>query len=119
QGRQVFDVSIPFIYQWDGLAIAMHAKSAIEDPLGPWLRPRLGAPLDFNMLDLPDSDFLILGLVKLLGLFSSNWVVVLGALYLVGFGLCATTAYLVMRRFGIAPLYSFCAALLFTFLPYH
>ena len=119
QGLQVFDVTLPYVYQWDGLMIAMMVQSAVQDPLLPWGKARLGVPFGFESLDFPDSDFLISALVKSLGLFSSDWVVVLGIVYLAGYWLIATSAYVVLRRLGIGVLASACGGLIFAFLPYH
>ena len=118
-GSVVTDTKLPIVYQGDGLFQGMIIRQIMEDGWFPALNDRLGAPFGSNLSDYPMSEAANVMLVKLLALFSDNWVVVFNAFYIVGFFAIALTSYLTLTELGIDALWAVTAAVLFTFLPYH
>ena len=77
-------------------------------------------PFGLDMRDFPlGGDNLQFLIIKVLGLFSDDWAVVMNLYFLLSFVLICTTAYLVVRQLGLSRGLSLVVATLFSFLPYH
>ena len=112
------DLRIPFSYENDGQFYAVLVKEVIHG----WYftNPRLGAPFGSELLDFPQgADQLNFVSVKVLGLLSSDWALVMNLFFLLSFPLVALSAYAVMRRLGASRPSSTLGATLFALLPYH
>ncbi len=109
----------PFLYERDGLAQLAEIKSIIENG---WYQynPHLGYPVGFDHRDFPlGADNLQWAIVKFIGFFSHDAVLVTNLYYFLSFVLVALTAFFVTRYLGVSRRLSFVVALLYTFLPYH
>jgi phosphoglycerol transferase len=110
---------LPFLYQRDGIAQIAEVKGIIETG---WYQfnPRVGWPIGYDHHDFPiGSDNLhYLGL-KVMTWFSHDPVLVTNAYYLLSFVLVALSTFYVVRYLGVSRRFSFVAAMLYTFLPYH
>ena len=118
-GAEAFDVSHPVPYRGDGLSHAFIVKTIIDVGWYPVDTPFVGAPFGASLYDYPYSDGLNFLIIRLLGLGSSNWIVVSGLFYLSGFFLAGLTAYFVMRRLGVGVVFAVASAALFALMPYH
>jgi phosphoglycerol transferase len=110
---------LPFLYQRDGIAQVAEVKGIIENG---WYQynPRVGWPIGYDHHDFPiGSDNLHYVALKVMGWFSHDPVLVVNAYYLLSFLLVALSAFYVIRYLGVSRRFSFVAALLYTFLPYH
>jgi len=110
---------LPFLYQRDGIAQIAEVKAIIENG---WYQfnPRVGYPVGFDHHDFPiGADNLQWFALKVMGWFSHDAVLVINAYYLLSFVLVALSAFYVVRYLGISRRFSFVAAMLYTFLPYH
>jgi phosphoglycerol transferase len=110
------DLRVPFDYQGDGLSAGLMVKSILEQG---WyqVHPRLGAPGVLTLHDYPFADAAHFLAIKLMGLFSADWALVLNLYYLLGFPLIAVAALAVLRHGRVAPGPALVASLLFAFLP--
>jgi phosphoglycerol transferase len=80
----------------------------------------LGAPFGQQIYDFPQgADNLNFLVIKLLGLFSSNWALVTNLFFLLTFPLTGLAAYYALRRLDVSRAASTVAAVLFALLPYH
>ncbi len=84
-----------------------------------WHNPFLGAPFGTQFLDFPFYDNLNLALMKLIALFSANYVIVLNVFFLLTFPLTTLSTLLVLRSFKVSFASSLAISLLYTFLPFH
>src|SRR5204862_231532 len=82
--------------------------------------PALGAPAGLDLRDVPlsDNNFHFL-LLKLLGLFTSDYGLVINLFFLLTFPLVTLSALYVFRQFKISLAPALFASLLYTFLPFH
>jgi hypothetical protein len=113
------NLDVPFAYSWDANMFAMYTKEILH---GSYYRNgNLGAPFGQQLYDYPNiaTDLLQAVLIKLLGVFSSDWAVVTNIYFLLTFPLAAAAAYLAFRRLGATPAPSVVCATLFALLPYH
>src|SRR4030081_1460675 len=97
------DLAVPFSYQFDALQHAMFVKGVLDQG---WyvVNDSLGAPFGQELYDFPQNgDNLQLLIIKVLGLFSGNFAVVLNLYFLLTFPLIALAAYVVLRRLGASP----------------
>ncbi len=112
------DLQLPFSYENDGQFYAVLVKEVIHG----WyfVNPRMGAPFGSELLDFPQGgDQLTFVIIKALGLFSTDWALVMNLFFLLTFPLVAVSAFAVMRQLSVsAPAATVCAGL-FTLLPYH
>ena len=116
---RLFDLHEPIIYAEDGLSYGFLVKTLIDVGWYPVHTPWVGAPFGSDLFDYPFSDGLNFILIRLLAIFSSDWVVVANSFYLSSYFLAGISGYFVLRRFGaVAPL-AVAGALAFTLLPYH
>jgi phosphoglycerol transferase len=115
-----FDLRLPIAYgQGDSLWYARAVKLILESTWFPWQTHRLGAPFGTGEFDLPESEGLHYLAIKVVGLFSNDWVVVTNSYILAGFFLAAAAAYFFLRSLRVEPSWSMLGGLLFSFLPYH
>jgi hypothetical protein len=113
------DLRIPFTYQAEALFNALLVKGILEHGWhlsNPWL----GAPGGLDLRDLPMSDNnLHFAAIRLLGLATSDYALVMNLFFLLTFPLTALSALFVFRQFGLAAWPALCGSLLYTFLPFH
>jgi phosphoglycerol transferase len=113
------DLRIPFAYGvHDELTVAIGAKWLIENP---WIfsNPHLGMPFGSTMFNFAQPDVFHYLVVKLLGLTTRHFGLVMNLFYLLTFpATCLSTMY-VLRQFRLGYPAAFLGSLLYTFLPYH
>jgi phosphoglycerol transferase len=110
------DLRVPFDYQGDALFFAMLVKSVIDT--GWYLtNPLLGAPGGLELHDFPMADSFHLFLVKIFGVFSSDWALLFNLSFLLGFPLITMSALAVFRHFRVPYGAALVGSLLFAFLP--
>lgn len=110
---------VPFTYARDPLSYGEIVKTMIQTG---WVQqnPHLGAPFTQQQYDMPlggDNGDLVL--LKVLTLFSHDWVLVLNAFFLLGFFLTATSAWFFFRLLGVTRGTSVALALIFDFAYFH
>lgn len=113
------DLSIPFVYEFDGLWHGELVKSIVDHG---WyqVNDSLGAPFGQRLYDLPqNADNLQLLIIRGISLFSSQYGTVLNLYFLLTFPLIAVSAFLVLRRLGISPAVAAACSVLFALAPYH
>lgn len=111
-------LDVPFVYSADSLLTGAVVKGILRN--GWWLEnASLGAPGTMNMFGMPGADSLFYLEIRLLGLFSNDWAVVINIFYLVSYALAGLTAAFALRRLRFSRLTSVCGAVLFAMLPYH
>ena len=114
---QHFHISIPAIYDHDGLAVGTMVKTLIEH--GSFLHnPQLGAPYGYDLSDYPLSESATFFILKLLSLGSSNFAIVINLFLLLSFPLTTLSALFAFQYLGLNKPFALCASLLFAFLPY-
>ena len=110
---------IPFLYGVrDELTVAIGAKWLIENP---WIfsNSHLGMPFGSTMFNYAQPDVFHYLTIKLLGLTTRHFGLVMNLFYLLTFpAVCIGTLY-VLRQFRIGYPAAFLGSYLFTFLPYH
>src|SRR5215208_701112 len=114
------DLRAPFIYDGDATYNLMITKGILK--YGWWLEnPDLGAPSGQQLYDFPNlvADSLHLALFKLLGVFSSDPVLILNLFYLLSFPLVALMSFLVLRQLGISAAVALVCSVLYALAPYH
>jgi len=112
------DLATPFLYEGDGLFYSMVIKAIIKN--GWYLNnDSLGAPFGQQMHDFPQPDNFNYLLIKLMGLFTSNYATIFNLFYLMTFPLTTICALYVLRKFNISRGPALLASLLYTFTFYH
>ena len=112
--------AIPLGYVSDGQLFLAMTKATLEH--GWYLNPpELGFPLGSHWHDYPvaSGDTAHLAQLRVLSPLSDNYVVVLHAFYVLGYALCAISAFAVMRLLDISRGPAVVCATLFALLPYH
>lgn len=113
------DLHVPFTYHAEALFNGLLVKATLEEGWF-WHVPGLGAPGALDLRDLPMSDhnlhFLV---IRLLGLVSPDWALVMNLFWLLTFPLTAVSALYVFRRFGLSTPPALVGSLLYAFLPFH
>ena len=109
----------PLGYSGDSLAAETSAKNIIQTG---WMQtaPRLGAPFGAKFYDYPlgaDNGHYLL--MRLLALFTSNWVVLVNSFYFISFYTAAWSAYLCQRWLRVGRTSAMVTSILFAFAPYH
>jgi len=79
----------------------------------------LGAPGTMDLHDFPLLDSFHFAIIKIMGLFTKDSIVVMNLFYLAGYPLALLTSLFVLRSFRVSVGVSLAASLLFAFLPYH
>ena len=115
----LFDLWYPIPYSGDVMSHGFLVKTIIETGWYPSHNPNVGAPFGSDLFDYPFSDGLNFLIIRFLSIFSSDWVVVVNLFFLAGYYLSGATAYVVLRRLGVASQWAIAGALLFALLPYH
>lgn len=111
--------STPFVYEGDGLWNLFVIKTIIETG---WYydSPRLGAPFTATFLDFAKPETLHLLLIRAMGLFSDNIVLIHNGFYLLGFYAVGVAALWVLRTgIGLNWPLALAGSFLFAWLPYH
>jgi len=113
------DLRIPFAYGvHDELTVAVGAKWLIENP---WIfsNSHLGMPFGSTMFNYAQPDLFHYLTIKLLGLTTRHFGLVMNLYYLLAFpAVCLCTLY-VLRQFRIGYPAALLGSFLYTFLPYH
>ena len=111
--------AVPFEFSWDSLTGQSLVKGVLDNG---WhlTNDSTGAPFGTQWHDFPQSDnnlhFL---LIKVLGLFTGDHVVVFNLFWLLGFPLAAVTAWWVMRDLGLPGIAAVTCGVIYALLPYH
>ncbi len=109
---------LPFNYFGDTIFYAMTIKSVITT--GWYLTdPSLGAPGGHCLVNFPTPECLNYLIIKVIALFTSNWVLVLNIFFLLGFPLITLSTLGVLRSLGLCYPFALTGSILFSFLPYH
>jgi hypothetical protein len=112
------DLSVPFSYSGDSIAMETLVKSGIDH--GWYLKnDSIGLPTGRLLFDYPLSENLHLLFLKAFSLVSSNPFRVLNIYFLLTFPLTTATSLLVLRHFSVSTVPAIVASLLYTFLPFH
>ena len=113
-------LSDPWDYNGDALFVAMIVKGVLD--FG-WhmSNPRLGAPFGQELHDIPvvPLETFSIGVIRFIGLFTSDTATALNVFYLLGFPLAGLAAYLALRALRVSVGASAVCAILFALLPYH
>lgn len=111
------ELTVPYVYQGDGLSHSWMAQRSIEG----WVfdNPRSGYPFGSNFRDYPGSDAANLFAIKIIGLFGVGFAGALNLYVLIGFVLVFVASYGVFRSIGLSVVFSFSGALIFNFLSFH
>lgn len=107
----------PIMNSGDALSHAAIIKQAIEG--NPLSGSRLGFPFGSNWYDWPSLDWGMLGMFKLLALFTHDYVVIFNLFFLIGFPAAFASAYVVIRRFELRPSLAFVGGVSFALASYH
>jgi phosphoglycerol transferase len=112
------DLTVPFNYAGDALAVGSHFKTVHENG---WyeFNPLLSAPFGQTYSDFPTAENLNFVWAKILGWFISDWAVSMNLYFLIGFPLAAATATWLLRLCGISRAMTIPLATLFAIAPYH
>jgi len=115
-----FSLHLPIAYgEGDSLFDAHYVKLMLTTGWFPWSTELLGAPFGASELDMPDAQSLHYLLIKAIGLFSADWVVVTNVFIVSGFFFAAIAGYWLLRTFQLEPVWAALGGLVFAFLPYH
>src|SRR2546423_2328011 len=113
------DLSIPLVYEFDGLWHGELVKSIVDHG---WyqVNNNLGAPFGQRLYDVPQSaDNLQLLIIRAISEFASGYGTVINLYYLLSFPLIVVSAFYVLRRLGVSPAVAGCCSVLFALAPYH
>ncbi|MEA2297596.1 MAG: hypothetical protein QOF77_532 [Solirubrobacteraceae bacterium] len=115
------DLSVPFrYYQIDDTKFYLALVKDILEHGSYQHNPSLAAPFGAVLYDFPQSaDNLNLGLIRVIGFFSSDFALVTNLFFLLTFPLTAWAAYYALRRLDVGPAIATVCAVLFALLPYH
>jgi phosphoglycerol transferase len=102
----------------DELTVAMGAKWLIENP---WIfyNPHLGMPFGTAMFNVPQPDVFLYLIIKLLGLTTSRFGLVMNLFYLLTFPATLLCTLYVLRQLKLGYPAALLGAFLYTFLPFH
>jgi phosphoglycerol transferase len=79
----------------------------------------LGYPYSMEPYDFPGSDYFFAILIKILTVFTQDWMLIAIVLYVLSFPAIALLSKIVFSRMGIPDNWAICGGILFAFLPYH
>jgi phosphoglycerol transferase len=111
------DLSLPYVFAGDGLAVLWLVQRAMEG----WVfnNPRSGFPFGSSFLDYPGSDSGSFLAYKILGNLAHSNFAAFDLYLLFSFPIVFVMSFVVFRSFDIRKAYSAMAAALFTFAPFH
>lgn len=112
------DISYPFSYQGDELAMDALIKGVAETGTW-WYNPRLGGAYGQSLVAYPYVDALSLYMMAAISLFTDNSFLIYNLFFFSTFFLCAYTALFALKRMEVSSLFAVLCAVLFAFLPYH
>lgn len=112
------DLGIPYLYNYDYLYYGAIGKGVLDHG---WIlnNPSLGAPgalASHDFFSGANVDFLM---IKLIGLFTSDWAKAMNLFYVITFPLSAVSALFVFRHFKVPSPVAITGSLLFAFAPFH
>jgi phosphoglycerol transferase len=82
--------------------------------------PDLAAPFGQQFFDFPHGgESLQLAAIKVLGIFTNSFGLIMNAYYVLGFGMLAVVTFAVLRHLRFSRAIAWAVALIYTFLPYH
>src|SRR5215510_4610185 len=111
-------LATPFYYYGDSLFYSMMTKAIITN--GWWMtNDYLGAPHGLEMHDFPQNDCVTYLIIKVMGLFTSNFVTVFNLFFILTFPLTTISSFYVLRKFNISRAPAIMASLLYTFIRPH
>jgi hypothetical protein len=113
------DLRVPFTYYSEANFNSLLIKTILD--FGWHLsNPAMAMPSGLDLRDVPmaDNNFLFL-LIKLIGLFTKDYPLVINLFFLLTFPLTTLSALWVLRQFNISCFPALIASLLYTFLPFH
>lgn len=102
----------------DYLVEAVMVKNILETGWY-WTSPRLAAPFGFQLYDFPSAEGFHTLIIKAIGLFTSDCVLVANLFYLLGYLLACLAALYVFRQLRLPSFPAIGMSLLFAFLPHH
>jgi len=112
------DLSVPFVYQGDAMAVGSLFKGLIDNIW--WTQNSfLGMPFGQVNYDYPLTDTFNIIIIKILGLIFHNYAISLNLFYLLTFPLTALTTLYVFRTLRISIVSSIVGSLIYSFIPYH
>jgi hypothetical protein len=112
------DFRAPFTYEYDALLILPFVKATVERG-SHWRNERLGAPGVQDLHDFPVIDHLHFAVIRALGAFIPDPVVVFNLFHLLTYPLTTVTGMFVMRRLGLSVPAAAAGGFLYAFQPYH
>lgn len=107
----------PFLYGVDAIWHEVVIKQSLTG--APFTSARFGYPFGANWNDWPSLDWGIIATTRVMGLFTSDYVLATNLLFLAGFPLAFITAFAVTRRLGMARMSSAVVGVTFALAPYH
>jgi phosphoglycerol transferase len=112
------DLTVPFTYWGDALAVGAHFKTTLETG---WYesQPLLGAPWGQAYHDFPTSDNGNFLAATILTHLTGSWALAMNLYYLIGFPLAALTMAWFLRVAGASKAMTIAIAPLFALLSYH
>ncbi len=112
------DLSVPYLYEGDGMFYSMVIKAIITNG---WYLTNgwLGMPHGMELHDFPMPDTFHFLMIKLMGLFTSDYAPVFNLFYLFTYPLTTICTLYVLRHFNISRAPAVLSALLYTFTCYH
>lgn len=113
------DWSVPFRYQdGDNILTPLSVKRMINGEY--FTTVRMGAPGQSDFFFYPTyGDMLSILLIKLMGIFTKNWGLIVNIYYIFTYVIIAISSYYVMRQCFVQPVIAVGGSLCFTALPYH
>lgn len=107
----------PYSYAGDGLFVSWMIQRLHEG----WIfnNVRSGYPFSSSFLDYPSSDAGNFLALKIIGLFTNGFSSTFNLYFLLGFSIAFVTAYCGLRALRLSMPFSFVAAALFDFTPFH
>ena len=113
------DLAVPFGYSGDSLPYSAMVKGVLEHGWF-WENPSLGVPFGQQLYDHPHGDSnLHWLLIKMLGFVWADHAVVMNLFYIIGFGMTALAAVVILRALGLSKGAALLGSVLFALLPYH
>ena len=112
------DFHVPLHYNGDALIHTMFIRTIVDEGWY-WQNPRLGAPGELEMYDVPAVDNSAAVVLALIGVFVKDPFLVLNIFYLLTFPLVTISALYVFRQLNLSYATALFGSLVYTFLPYH
>jgi len=112
------DIRVPLQFVGDALLANTFIKNILNGDL--LLRSdMLGAPFGTHFFDFPAFGFFDVLLIRIIGLFSGNWAVVINLFYFLTYPLTAVISVFAVKRMGINTNIAILIGVLFSIIPCH